>query len=479
MASIKANILLNGINTATSLLFPVVTFPYAARILLPDGIGTINFLNGIIGCIVLFAGLGIPLYAVKEIARSRDLKVERDRIAVEILLLSALLCTVGYLMVWCLGESVPKIHEYSTLFYILSLSILFTAIGADWFYQGIEDFKFMTIRAIIVRILSVAALFVFVRSKADTAYYAMVTVSGTVGNSIINFINLRRHLSLRFIRWGDLDMVRHLRPIFAVFLLYAAMSIYIYLNSTMLGFMSGDEAVGYFTAGVRIPQIGITIISSIATVFLPRCANLVGKGDDVQFADVVGRSIQATLFISIPMVVGMCVLSAPLIAVFCGQAYEASVSVLVIYAPSVVLIGINSILGSQILYPKGHMSIMIWSMMVGLVVNAVLNAVLIPYYGACGSALSTLSAEVIMLIILFTAGSRYFPFRISEVKWFAYLVPAALMGLVVYALSYLGLSDVWHIVSGVIAGVMTYMIILVVRRDQMASMFMDLLHHKS
>ncbi len=479
MASIKTNILLNGINTATSLLFPMITFPYAARILLPDGIGTINFLSGIVGYIVLFTSLGIPLYAVKEIARSRDLKVERDRIALEILLLSALLCTAGYLMVWCLGEFVPKIHEYSTLFYILSLSILFTAIGADWFYQGIEDFKFLTIRAIVVRILSAAALFIFVRSRADLAYYAMVIVGGTVGNNLINFIHLRKHLSLRLIRFGDLDLMRHLRPIFAVFLLYAAMSIYIYLNSTMLGFISGDEAVGYFTAGGRIPQIGITIINSMATVFLPRCANLVGKGDEAQFADVVGRSIQATLFISIPMVVGMCVLSAPLIAVFCGPAYDASVRVLVLYAPSVILIGVNSILGSQILYPKGHVSIMIWSMVAGLIVNAALNAILIPRYGASGSALSTLSAEVIMLIILFTAGSRYFPFRISEVNWFAYLIPAVIMGLVVYVLSNLGLSDVWHLVSGVIAGVLIYMLILIVRRDQMASIFMDFLRRKS
>ncbi len=84
-----------------------------------------------------------------------------------------------------------------------------------------------------------------------------------------------------------------------------------------------------------------------------------------------------------------------------------------------------------------------------------------------------------MLIILFTAGSRYFPFRISEVNWFAYLIPAVIMGLVVYVLSNLGLSDVWHLVSGVIAGVLIYMLILIVRRDQMASIFMDFLRRKS
>ncbi len=107
MPSIKTNILLNGINTATSLLFPIITFPYAARVLLPEGIGTINFLNGIISYIVLFTSLGIPMYAVKEIAKCRDNIKERDKVTVEILILSFALSILGYIGVWILARYVP------------------------------------------------------------------------------------------------------------------------------------------------------------------------------------------------------------------------------------------------------------------------------------------------------------------------------------------------------------------------------------
>ncbi len=97
MASVKSNILLNGLNTVTSIIFPVITFPYAARILLPDGIGAVNFLNSIISYIILLTSLGIPMYAVKEIAKYRDNKEQRDRITVEIIILSAFLSLLGYI----------------------------------------------------------------------------------------------------------------------------------------------------------------------------------------------------------------------------------------------------------------------------------------------------------------------------------------------------------------------------------------------
>ena len=137
MSSLKGNIILNYINTLSGLIFPIVTFPYAARVLMPEGIGVVNFQNSIIGYIVLLTSLGIPLYAVREIAKCRNDLELRDRTTVEITLLSVILCLLGYIVVWLLGEFVPRIHEEATLFYILSLTIIFTGIGVQWFYQGI------------------------------------------------------------------------------------------------------------------------------------------------------------------------------------------------------------------------------------------------------------------------------------------------------------------------------------------------------
>ena len=180
MPSLKTNVILNYINTLTGIIFPVITFPYAARILLPDGIGVVNFLQSVVAYIVLLTSLGIPMYAVREVAKYRDDVRVRKRTTLEILVLSVLLCLAGYLLVWALDACVPQINGRSDVFYVLSLTVLFTALGVNWFYQAIEDFRFITIRAVVFRLLAAAALFLFVRDKDDLLVYAFVLVGSTV-----------------------------------------------------------------------------------------------------------------------------------------------------------------------------------------------------------------------------------------------------------------------------------------------------------
>lgn len=375
MASVKKNIILNGINTVTGILFPVITFPYAARVLLPEGIGAVNFLNSIISYIVLLTSLGIPLYAVKEVAKYHDDKISRDKVTVEIIILSTVLCLFGYIAVWILAKYVPQIHQQSSLFYILSLTIVFTSIGVNWFYQGIEDFKFITIRAIIIRTLAAAALFLFVKDASDLLIYGMITVGSTVGNNFINFIHLRKHISLKHLEFKQLHFLRHLKPSLHVFILNLIISLYIQLNSIMLGFMAGDDAVGYFTAGTKISHIGLTLIGSLGTVLLPRCSHLLKIGDKTAFGSIINKSLNLTLAIALPMAAGFMLLASQITLVFCGDEFQPAVIVLILNAPVVIFISLTNLMGIQILYPMDKINIVIFSVTVGAVLNFIFNLI--------------------------------------------------------------------------------------------------------
>ena len=169
--SVKANYILNLINTGTQMLFPLITFPYACRVIQADGIGQVNFFSSIIGYISLFTALGIPMYGIREIARDRNNVVKMNRTAVEILLLHMLLTVLGYIAVAILCLTVPQVKADIHLFWVLSLTIFFTTIGCEWFYQGIEDFKYITVRGLIVKSISMLLLFAFVKTKDDLIYY--------------------------------------------------------------------------------------------------------------------------------------------------------------------------------------------------------------------------------------------------------------------------------------------------------------------
>ena len=420
-------------NTMTGIIFPIVTFPYAARILMPEGIGIVNFQLSIITNIVLLTSLGIPMYAVREVARHRDDIALRNKTTVEILLLSVILCLMGYVLVWALGAFVPQINQNLGIFYVLSLSIVFTAIGVNWFYQAIEDFMFMTVRTTIFRFWVVFGLFLFVKTPDDLLIYALVIVGTTVGNNIINFIHLRKFIPLKSIPWRELRVWRHLKPSLHIFVFNLITSIYLNLNVMMLGFMKGDAAVGYYTAGNRLSQIVLSVVASISTVMLPRCANLFETGRMDEFAAICRKTLRLTVALSLPCMIGLLSVSEGIVAIFCGPDFTPAVSVLCWTAPIILFISLTNMFGLQVLYPQGKENIVIWSVAGGALFNFLINFALIPLLAQDGAAIATFAAELVVLIIQITWGRRFIPFPIIERVHLHYVAAGVLMSIALWA----------------------------------------------
>lgn len=465
MSSLKTNIVLNFLNTITGIIFPVITFPYAARVLLPEGIGAVNFLQSIIAYIVLLTSLGIPMYAVREIAKYRDDIAVRNRTTVEILLLSVILCLLGYIAVAILGVCVPRIHTQLGVFYVLSLTILFTSLGVNWFYQAVEDFKFITIRALVFRFLAALALFLFVKDKDDLLVYAFVLVGSTVGNNLINFIHLRQWIPIRSLVWSDFRIWRHLRPSLRIFVFNLVTSIYVNLNTVMLGFMQGDDAVGFYTAGNKLSHVILSVVASLGVVLLPRCSNLIETGQMEAFSKVTGKSYRLVIGLSLPCIVGLIVLAIPVIRLFCGDEFLAAVPVLCWTAPIILFIGLSNVIGLQILYPMGREDIVIWSTIGGAVLNFLLNLLLIPPFGAVGAAISTFGAEFIVLFIQIALGRNLLPIRLYERDYQNYLCASVLLAIALYGLTRCVSNNWLLIASGMLIGALSYAGVLWLRRD--------------
>lgn len=466
MSNLRTNVILNYINTITSLLFPVITFPYASRILLPDGIGVVNFQLSVINYIVLFTSLGIPLYAVKEIAKFRDDIELRNKTTIEIIVLSLLLCVLGYIAVFLIGIFVPKINSNINLFYILSLTIFFTSIGVQWFYQGIEDFKFITIRAVIVRTLAATCLFVFVKDTSDLLIYATITIGITVGNNAINFIHLKKYIPISSILKYKLNIQKHIKPTLHIFVLNLIISIYVNLNTIMLGFIDSDYSVGLYSAGNKIPHMILSLVTSMGVVLLPRCSNLVATKQYEEFRKVCDKSIRLVILVSFPAVIGLFFLAEPIIKILCGHAYLEAVPILYWTSPIVLFIGLTNVIGIQILYPLGKENIVIYSTVAGAIVNLILNIILIPALGAIGAGISTFAAEFAVLIIQVLVGKKYIPINFFEKHYLLYLKASIiLLSLLIFSPIYV-INTYTRIIIFVISCI-AYFSYLYLKRDEM------------
>lgn len=465
--SVKVNYILNLINTGTQMLFPLITFPYVCRVIEADGIGQINFFQSIISYISLFTCLGIPMYAIREIARDRSDVVQMNRTAMEILLLHSMLTLVGYAIVAILCLTVPQIQVNIPLFLILSLTIFFTAIGCEWFYQGIEDFKYITIRGLIIKTVSVVLLFIFVKSKTDLLYYGCYTVFGVLGGNIFNFFRLRKYIHRENIIFSELHIKRHIKPVLKVFSFSVVTSIYLQLNTVLLGFLKNALAVGYFAAATKVMQMLLKMSACLGSVMMPRASHLIAENKEAEFNRLIQKSYDFTLSIALPMTIGLIFCAPSLITALCGVKFEHSILPSQIIAPIILMVAISNIFGIQVLFPKGKINIVTLCCGIGAVADLILNLCLIPFFSYIGTSIAYLGAEVATTVSMYFIGRKYIPIIYFKKSHLTYALGCIVMALALYGISLLQLPTLTILLLQGCCGVLAYFIILCICKDEM------------
>lgn len=465
--SVKVNYILNLINTGTQMLFPLITFPYVCRVIEADGIGQINFFQSIISYISLFTCLGIPMYAIREIARDRSDVVQMNRTAMEILLLHSMLTLVGYAIVAILCLTVPQIQVNIPLFLILSLTIFFTAIGCEWFYQGIEDFKYITIRGLIIKTVSVVLLFIFVKSKTDLLYYGCYTVFGVLGGNIFNFFRLRKYIHRENIIFSEIHIKRHVKPVLKVFSFSVVTSIYLQLNTVLLGFLKNALAVGYFAAATKVMQMLLTMSACLGSVMMPRASHLIAENKEDEFNRLIQKSYDFTLAIALPMTIGLIFCAPSLITALCGVKFEHSILPSQIIAPIILMVAISNVFGIQVLFPKGKINIVTLCCGIGAVADLILNLCLIPFFSYIGTSIAYLGAEVATTVSMYFIGRRYIPIIYFKKSHLTYALGCIVMAFVLYGICLLQLPTLTILLLQGCCGVLAYFIILCICKDEM------------
>lgn len=169
------------------MIFPLITFPYISRILLPAGVGKVNFATSVVSYFSMIAMLGVPVYGVRACAQVRDNKEELSRTVQEILFINLIMGSVIYIFYFLALWNIARLREDSALFYVMSTTIFFNVIGVEWLYKGLEQYSYITARSIVFKFIGLLLMFILVRDKEDYVIYAAITIVAGVGSNILNF----------------------------------------------------------------------------------------------------------------------------------------------------------------------------------------------------------------------------------------------------------------------------------------------------
>lgn len=400
-ASIKRNILMNGILTMSVFVFPLITFPYVSRILLPTGTGKVSFATSLISYFNMFAQLGIPTYGIRACATVRDDREKLTRTAHELLLINVIFSLIAYVFLACALLFIPRLQEDKSLFIIISVSIVLNAIGMEWIYKAVEQYSYITKRSILFKFLALVFMFLLIHKKEDYVIYGGITIFAASASNILNFVNVHKYIDMKWI--GDYDLKRHIKPVAVFFAMACATTIYTHMDAVMLGFMTTDVDVGYYNAAVKIKQILVSLVTSLGAVLLPRSSYYIEHGMTEQFERISKKALNFVFLAAVPLMIYFIIFAKQGIFFLSGKEYEGSIVPMQIIMPTLLFIGLTNILGIQMLVPLGREKIVLWSEIAGAIVNLIVNAILIPKLASAGAAIGTVFAEFTVLVVQYMA----------------------------------------------------------------------------
>ncbi len=391
--SIKKNFIYNLILTSTNMVFPLITAPYLSLILGAENIGKVNYATSMINWFVLFAAFGIPRYGIREIARNRDNKKNLSMSFWNLICIQILLSLVAIVVYLIMILNIDYLGNDINLYLIMMLMIILSIFSIDWFYQGIEEYGYITIRNVIVKILSIVLIFIMVKYKEDYLIYATINILGLSFNNILNYINAKKYINKKIYKFKIIYYLKELKIYFFTTLIIA---MYTSLDQVIVGNYSPKD-LAYYIRSKNVQAIGMNITNSIITVFIPRTAYLVKK-DYNEYKKVIQASINYIYILALPCIVGICFLSKEIMLLLGGKEFLPATTSLQIIS---ILILINSVGGwqiNQILIPHRLEELAFKIQTIGAIISFILNMILVNKYSYIGASWVWVITELFLAI---------------------------------------------------------------------------------
>lgn len=451
-----------------NVIFPLIISIYSSHILFSEGVGKVALAQNIVSYFVFLAALGIPSYGTKRIGAVQFDTKERNKVFNELFLInliSTLICTIIFFTM-ILNVAYFK---GNMLYVIFSFLIVLNVINVDWLYQGLENYKYIAIRSIAVKTICLFVLPIFVREQNDYCQYAIILCIATVGNYFFNILRMHRYVHFDF---SNIQIRRHLRPIFILFASACATEIYTMIDSTMVGTICSERDLGYYTNAMKSARMSYVFVTAACAVFLPRLSLYFKENKHDEFNTLVNQGMKIVLLLAIPIFIGIELLADSVIQVLFGIDFLPGVSTLRILAVLVIIFSVAYIGGHITLVSANLEKYTMYAAFVGALSNFIMNMILIRLFGFNGAAIASVIAEILVTLVLLTAAKKIVSYNIEANFFISIFVSTLVMAIVVISFKCLIVNKLISLVLCIIAGGCSYFIMqLLMKNEIVISLF--------
>ncbi len=458
-----------------NVLFPFATGIYVARVLLQYDVGLVASAQNLAQYFVILAFLGIPTYGLREIAKYKNDKVERSKVYSELVSIN-FISTIIFLSIYLvIIFSVPIYNEHLPLYLITGISIALNMFNISFLYEGMNDFKFISIRNIIFKALSFILLIVLVRKSDDYMWYASITVIGTAGNYLINVLSTKKYVNLTF---KNLNFKRHIKPIIFLTCVNLAIEIYSLVDITMLNVMCDPETVSIYSYGSKIQKILIQVINTFTITIVPTITSYYKNEKYNLFNNLLSQTLLMIIMLAVPIIIGVFFTSDFLITLIYGESYLGSANVLKVLVFIILISPIGYLLGSRTLLVCNKEKLMLIPVFAGAITNLIGNFILIPIYAEIGASIASVIGELVVMSIYVILGKKHF--RLNNILSSILKMMGAniIMFILLFGIQYINLQEYIKIIIMLISAPISYFLVLILLKEKIIMTYIDKLKRR-
>ena len=406
----RTNVIINIARTLVLTILSFMTFPWVCRYLGSVNVGIYTWCNTFVLYFLVLAKVGIPNLAIRECVKVKDDKEKLSNKAQTFLLIQMVTTLLSFGLMCTLVFSVREFASNNEIIFLLSINFLSGAFSFEWLFIALEKQFYMSVRSIIVLALSTLLIIIFVTNPSDIYIYALITASVTLVTTIINLIYSRKFISFK--KTLPYEIKQYFKPLLVLFSISLIISFYNQTDTFILGFIDqGKDEVASYSVGVKGIDVIIGVITALSTVFIPRAAICYAQEDKKYFNRLNAYSINICLFIVLPAVATMTMLSKPITGLISGNysfnsdlGYMDAPVVLIILSSMMLTYSISDIIYGQILLPMKKEKYYLYALLGGTLLNIALSIIFGKYVfktmPAVGVAVGTSVTDLLILIYL-------------------------------------------------------------------------------
>ncbi|WP_340033560.1 flippase [Paenibacillus sp. FSL E2-0202] len=470
--SLVRNFIYNLIYTGLNLLFPLITAPYVSRVLGATNLGKVNFASTVVNWFVLFAAFGVTTYGVREVAKIKKKGKDLDKLFSEIFIINGVLSIIVTIIYLYVIFNVKEFNSEFSLFLIMSLSIILNMFSIDWFYQGIEEYRYITIRSTVFKVISLICIFLFVKEEGHYVIFGLISILSTSLSGILNFIYSRKFVKIQL---RNTNFTKHFKPLSIFFVHTFIVNIYTNLDQVLLGFLVNSKSVAFMNRSNVVINMAISVSTSISNVTLPR-ASYYRENNNEKFRNLLSQVPNYILWITIPITVGCMCYASNIMYILGGKEFLETTVLLQIMSIMIIFSPLSTFLQYQVLVASGKEKLGLYCAVTTSLLSLGLNIILIPVIGLIGAGIVRVVSE------FFAVGLRYYiakkKLNYIEVEFInkstvTYLLAALIMGGVGLLVQITIPDLLLSFLVGIVLGGVIYLAVLVIMREQITMFIID------